>query len=154
LKFLLLFFLLSSLFSCQDQPAKLGLRDINIAKEKGPVFFPCPTEGDCVVSFKALAKPKQEIDPIKFQGSRQRTLSAIQSILKSEKNIQIIKNETEYIYFKLVNSPFGLISDGELYLGEKNLVHLRLASRGFHWWMTNNRGAIENIRFRYHQNDF
>ena len=141
------FLLLLILVSCQGVPPQhLGV--------KNNQFQPCPDKPNCVSSFPKQGE-KSYIEPIKIISNVERAKEKITKILQKNKSVTIRKIENNYIWAEYESAIFRFVDDMEFLISEKDaLIHLKSASRKGYSDLGKNKEHIEEIRFKFYQNDF
>lgn len=132
--------------SCSaPRPKNLGLMDSKL--------HPCPDSPNCVSSFEA---PDNEHywNPIQVISNKERAHKKIIGIISKNKSAKIISKTPNYIHAEYTSSVFKFIDDVEFYFGIDKLVHFRSASRTGKSDFGVNKKRIEEIRFKFQQNDF
>ena len=99
----------------------------------------CPDSPNCVCSFDT--RESHFIEPINAD------LAAIEQILLSMSNVNIVKAEPNYLYAEFTSSLIGYVDDVEfLFDPAAGVSHVRSASRIGYSDMGVNRKRIESIR--------
>ena len=114
-------------------------------------LMPCPKTPNCVNS--QVVDEKHYIPPIHFMGTESDAKNRILQILKSEKRIKILADETHYIRVAFSSALFGFVDDVEFYFLENQandtIIHVRSASRVGYSDLGANRKRIEQIRSQF-----
>ena len=115
-----------------------------------------PCDGlPCVSSFHTPDQAKRYIQPLTVHGEWASSFQDILKILKSTSGVNVVKEESNYIYATFSSSFFKFVDDMEfLFDSEKKVVYMRSSSRVGKYDFGANRKHLENIRFRFHQRDF
>ncbi|MCI5125451.1 MAG: DUF1499 domain-containing protein [Candidatus Electrothrix sp. AR5] len=115
----------------------------------GNQLTPCPTSPNCVSSLTGEDKdhaiaPLTYTEP--FAEARQRLLDTIRSM----KRTTIITENERYIHAEFRSGLFRFVDDVEFsFDDQKNIIHVRSASRVGHSDFGVNRKRVEDIRNRY-----
>jgi uncharacterized protein (DUF1499 family) len=132
--------------SCSaPRPNNLGIVDSKLLS--------CPDKPNCISSF-ASVKSEHYADAIKIVSNKERAHQKVSGILDKSKNAKIISSTADYIHAEYTSSIFKFVDDVEFYLGIDKLVHFRSASRTGKSDLGVNKKRIEEIRFKFQQNDF
>ena len=133
------------LASCSaPRPKNLGLADGKLQA--------CPDKPNCVVSYKY--DEDHFLEAIEVVSNKERAHKKITGILSKNSSAKIIESSPDYIHAEYTSSIMKFIDDVEFYFGEEKKVHFRSASRTGHSDMGVNKKRIEEIRFKFQQNDF
>ena len=151
------FFLFISLlfFSCSGKrPENLG-PSVQIINGVGKVtLLPCPQKPNCVSSYKDFNDKDRFLEPIEIHSTKERAYEKISKMILKDKNATPVSMIDNYIHAEYVSPLLKFVDDVEFYFGEKGFIHFRSASRiGYHD-LGANKKRIEEIRFKFHQNDF
>ena len=99
----------------------------------------CPDSPNCVCSFET--RESHYIEPINAN------LDAVQEILLSMGNVNIVKAEPNYLYAEFSSRLMGYVDDVEFYFDTTaGVTHVRSASRLGYSDMGVNRNRVESIR--------
>ncbi len=145
-KSITLLFLFCILFSsCKDKPAEgLGLTPEN-------KFFPCLKGQSCVSSFENPSNEKNYISPIKFFGGKEATIKKLEKLIEKKPNTKVVEKKENYLRAEYTSSIFKIVDDIQFYFGQKNLIHVKSASRGGNRFFGKNRERIREIEFALQQ---
>ena len=142
----ILFLLILSFVSCQSQrPKMIGI--------KSGELHSCPDSPNCVVSFNKEDKD-HFIDPIKYQESKESVLARFKKYLAMRKDVTLVTDNGDYLHYQFKSKFFGFIDDVEFLLKDDGLIHMRSASRVGYSDLGKNRSRLEEIRFKFYQNEF
>lgn len=131
--------------SCSaPMPKGLGVIDNQLSK--------CPDKPNCVTSFKH--DEEHFLEPIEIVSNKERAHLKITGILTKNSSAKIITSSPDYIHAEFTSAIFKFIDDVEFYFGVDKKVHFRSASRKGHSDLGANKKRIEDIRFKFQQNDF
>ncbi|WP_372655549.1 DUF1499 domain-containing protein [Halobacteriovorax sp.] len=140
--------------SCIDNspPLKRGISVRKIGKVSEFALSDC-YEKNCVNSRKELTDENQFIEPIKIISTKDLAFEKVMKIILKEKNINIVSSTDNYIY--ATQTLYGkLITDIEFYITNTKRIYMRAQMRGVPYDLGNSRRLLENIRFKFHQNDY
>ncbi len=148
MKKILFLFLFLFLAGCQsERPQKLGIH--------GAQLYPCSEKPHCRSSYSAQKDEKHYIKPLRMIESKELAYKKIQGILSKYKSAKIIKMDPSYIHAEFTSSIFKFIDDIEFhFVWEKKMIHIKSSSRIGYWDLGSNKKRIEEIKFKYYQNDF
>lgn len=118
-----------------DRPDNLGVKNGLLAL--------CPTSPNCVSS---QGKDEQHsIVPLKFSGDPDAAMARLKQLLLKRKDTTIIEESGGYLRVEFHTTLF--VDDGEFLLDrERNVIHLRSASRIGYSDLGKNRGRLEELR--------
>lgn len=132
--------------SCSaPRPIDLGVTDSKLS--------PCPDKPNCTNSFFS-DDAEHFLEAIKIVSNKERAHQKITGILSKNSNAKIITSTTDYIHAEYTSSLMKFVDDVEFYFGTDKRVHFRSASRSGHSDLGVNKKRIEEIRFKFQQNDF
>ena len=117
-----------------------------------PSLKPCPDKPNCVVSHKF--EEEHYLEPIQVTSNKERAHKKISGILSKNSSAKIITTSPDYIHAEYTSSVFKFVDDIEFYFGAGNVVHFRSASRTGRSDFGVNKKRVEEIRFKFQQNDF
>lgn len=126
------------------RPTTLGLQNGQLGK--------CPDKPNCIVSYKY--DEDHYLEPIQVISNKERAHKKITGILLKNSSAKIIATNPDYIYAEFTSSILRFVDDVEFYFGEEKFVHFRSASRIGKSDLGVNKKRIEEIRFKFQQNDF
>lgn len=139
-------FIAALISSCSaPRPANLGIKDSRLGN--------CPDKPNCVVSFNK-SDEDHFLEAIQIVSNKERAHQKITGILTKNSSAKIITSTPDYIHAEYTSSVFKFVDDVEFYFSADKLVHFRSASRSGHSDMGVNKKRIEEIRFKFQQNDF
>lgn len=132
--------------SCSsERPKNIGLQSNKLQM--------CVDKKNCVSSTNNTSDSNY-IEPIKMIEPLEVAKEKISKIILKNKSAKIIKLNPTYIYAEYTSSIFKFVDDVEFFLSEKDKqIYIRSASRVGHSDFGVNKKRIEEIRFKYHQND-
>lgn len=140
------FILLIFIVSCSaPRPSDLGIKDSKLLK--------CPDKPNCISSF-ASTSDEHYGAAIQIVSNKERAHKKISGILSKNKNVKIVTNTPDYIHAEYTSSLLKFVDDVEFYFGADKLIHFRSASRTGKSDFGVNKKRIEEIRFKFQQNDF
>lgn len=106
---------------------------------------PCPRTPNCVSS--RAERASQRVAPIAFQGSGERAMHRLRTVLESLPRVEILESDPTYIRAAFSSRVFRFVDDLELLVSEaEGVVHVRSASRLGHWDWGANRRRVETLR--------
>jgi len=141
--------LICLLYSCQSKrPTNLGLVD----STAGKTLQKCPDTPNCLSSHFPNDK-EHHTDPIAYKMEKEQAKTLIKGILKKTPSAEIVNEEQDYIYAEYTSSIFKFVDDVEFDFSQDNVIHLRSASRLGKKDFGVNAKRIEEIKFRFYQND-
>ncbi|GEM_PF-4502683 len=148
--------LVTTLFatSCIDNtpPKDRGVSVRKMGEVSGFSLKEC-YEKNCVNSLKSNTDENQFIEPIKIISNKEIAFEKIMKIVLKEQDINIVNSTDNYIY--ATQTLYGkLITDIEFYFTNVKQIHIRAQLRGIPYDLGNSRRVLENIRFKFHQNDY
>lgn len=109
---------------------------------------PMPNKPNAVSSQTEIMDKR--VEPLKFIGDLENSKKLVIDIINTFKNIEIIKNEENYIYAIFSTEKMKYKDDVEFYFDEdKKLIHFRSASRVGYSDMGVNRKRYEDIKKVY-----
>lgn len=118
-----------------DRPANLGARNGLLAL--------CPTSPNCVSS--QVKDERHSIVPLKFSSDPDAAMARLKQLLWNRKDTTIIEDSGGYLRVEFHTTLF--VDDGEFLLDrERNVIHLRSASRIGYSDLGKNRGRLEELR--------
>ncbi len=110
----------------------------------------CPEKPNCVST--NTKQKERHINPIKITANKQVAFQKIIKILESTSGFKIISKTEDHIQAEYTSSFFKFVDDVEFFFLDKE-IHMSSRSRKGHYDFNANRKRLENIRFRFHQND-
>ncbi|CBW27842.1 putative exported protein [Halobacteriovorax marinus SJ] len=140
--------------SCIDnkEPEGLGISVKDFGTRSGFSLKECHKKS-CVNSRKELTDEKQFIEPIKVVATKEIAYEKIMKIILKEKDLNVVNSTENYIRAK--QTLYGkLITDVEFFFTNKKTIYIRAEMRGVPYDLGNSRRLLENIRFKFHQNDY
>lgn len=142
------------LVGCQGQvPENIGFKIHKVGKRNKFSLTPCGKKPNCVVSYKELANGGEYLEPIKIMSNRERAFEKISAIVLKNKSAKLISQTDKYIRAEYTSSLFSFVDDVEFYFGDNGIIHFRSSSRMGYSDLSTNKKRIEEIRFKFHQND-
>lgn len=118
-----------------DRPNNLGV--------KSGLLAACPASPNCVSS--QVAEERHGIAPFTFSGDPDAAFARLAKLLKNRVDTKIVEAADSYLRVEFRTRFF--VDDGEFLLDrERNIIHLRSASRIGHSDLGKNRSRIEEIR--------
>jgi uncharacterized protein (DUF1499 family) len=109
---------------------------------------PCPDSPNCVSS--QSSDPSHFVEPLSYTDSRTEAKIRLLTIIESLPRTQIISNTDNYLHVEFTSLLFRFVDDVEfLFDEEKNLLHVRSASRVGYSDLGMNRKRIEALRQRF-----
>ena len=111
-------------------------------------FSPCPDSPNCVSS--QSADNAHFIEPLHYTintaGARQKLLG----ILEDTKRVQLVKVEGDYIHAEFRSLIFRFVDDVTFFFPpDKNIIHVKSASRKGYYDFGENRRRVERLRARF-----
>ncbi len=114
----------------------------------------CPDKSACLSSTNSPTDHTHYIEPIKIEEPGPAAIEKLGRILKSTSDVKIIEQAPLYVRVEVANGNFGGIKDVEfLFSPETNNIQLRTYSRLRLPFGHHHEGFIEEIKFRYFQQD-
>ncbi len=105
----------------------------------------CPSSPNCVVSQDG--DEKHSIEPITYQGDRATARETLLKVLSVVPRTEIIEQTDDYVQAEATSRIFKFVDDVEFYFPpDKNVIHVRSASRVGESDLGVNRRRIEQIR--------
>ena len=142
---ILLFIFCITFTSCKDRPAKgIGLTPEN-------KFFPCPESPNCVSSFENPTDEDHFISPIKFFGEKEATIQKLEKLIEKNPKAKIVEKKENYLRAEYTSSIFKFVDDIQFYFGQKNIIHVKSASRVGRNDFGKNRERVREIEFALQQ---
>ncbi len=149
MKLLYIFTVISILNSCQsERPNNIGITD----GPKGKVLTKCPQTPNCLSSHYIEDK-EHYVEPLQYKMPKEQAKKLISSIIIKTSSAQLIKESPDYIYAEYTSSVFKFVDDVEFDFSQNNIIHFRSASRLGKKDFGVNSKRIEEIKFRFYQND-
>ena len=106
---------------------------------------PCPNSPNCVSS--QSTNNKRFIEPLQYTGDIDKVKQILINLLENTKRVQLRKVEADYIHAEFRTAIFRFVDDVEfLFLPDKNLIHVKSASRSGYYDFGTNRRRVEWIR--------
>lgn len=106
---------------------------------------PCPDSPNCVSS--QATNKDQQVDPIVFTLPPQQALARLKQVLAGMPRTRLVKEEGGYLHAEVRSFLFRFVDDLEFLVdNERNLIHIRSASRTGHSDFGVNRRRVERIR--------
>ncbi|MEX1327242.1 MAG: DUF1499 domain-containing protein [Desulfobacterales bacterium] len=111
-------------------------------------FLPCPDSPNCVSS--QSVDNAHFIEPLHYTtntaGARQKLLE----ILENTKRVHLAKVEMDYIHAEFRSLVFRFVDDVTFFFPpDKNIIHVRSASRKGYYDFGENRRRVERLRARF-----
>jgi len=111
-------------------------------------FSPCPDSPNCVSS--QSEDNAHFIEPLHYTintaGARQKLLG----ILEDTKRVQLVKVEGDYIHAEFRSLIFRFVDDVTFFFPpDKNIIHVKSASRKGYYDFGENRRRVERLRARF-----
>lgn len=109
---------------------------------------PCPNSPNCVST--DASDPDHKIEPLPLADTEQRTIELIASSVGALPGSRSVLTKDNYLHFEFRSPWLKFVDDVEFLIdAEKNLVHMRSASRFGRSDLGVNRKRMEEIRSRY-----
>ena len=106
---------------------------------------PCPSSPNCVVSVNG--DEEHQIDPIAYNSDRATAKETLLKVLSVVPRTEVIENTDNYIHAESTSRIFKFVDDVDFYFPEdKNVIHIRSASRVGESDLGVNRRRMEQIR--------
>ena len=106
---------------------------------------PCPNTPNCVSS--QSTNTKRFIEPLQCTGDIDNARHVLINLLENTKRVQLVKVEADYIHAEFRTEIFRFVDDVEfLFLPDKNVIHVKSASRSGYYDFGSNRRRLERIR--------
>ncbi|MEH0018268.1 MAG: DUF1499 domain-containing protein [Desulfobacter sp.] len=117
----------------------------------GKGLHPCPGSPNCVSS--QSGNDTQRIDPLVYEGTREKALERLRAIVVDMGNARIVSDESDYLHAEFKSKWFRFIDDVEFWFPESDgqgsgqgIIHIRSASRVGYSDLGVNRERMEQIR--------
>jgi uncharacterized protein (DUF1499 family) len=108
-------------------------------------FSPCPNSPNCVSS--QSTNKKRFIEPLQYTGDIDDARQILINLLENTKRVQLVKVEADYIHAEFRTAIFRFVDDVEfLFPTDKNIIHVKSASRSGYYDFGTNRRRVEWIR--------
>jgi uncharacterized protein (DUF1499 family) len=108
----------------------------------------CPDSPNCVSS--RSSDPSHFVEPLSYTDSLPEAKSRLLKIMESMPRTKIVSNTDNYIHAESTSLIFRFVDDVEfLFDEEKNLIHVRSASRVGYSDLGMNRKRIEALRQKF-----
>lgn len=121
-----------------ERPTQLGARD--------GLLSSCPASPNCVSS--QAVDERQRIAALEFSGNPDTAFERLKLVLGQRNDTTIIKEQPDYLQVELRTVFF--VDDGEFLLDrERNVIHVRSASRLGYSDLGKNRSRMEDIRRQF-----
>jgi uncharacterized protein (DUF1499 family) len=105
----------------------------------------CPDSPNCVSS--QSDDPEHRVEPLPLLGSASETLGRLKSILEAMPRTRVVDERESYVHAEATSRVFGFVDDVEFLADEeKQVIHVRSASRVGHSDLGVNRDRVERIR--------
>ncbi len=131
------------LTGCSGTMPNLGINNSKL--------MPCPKTPNCVSS--QAHDEKHFIEPIIYAGTQQEAHDYLLQVIESEKRTKILTDQENYIRAEFTSALFRFVDDVEFYFpkekADKNVIHVRSASRVGSSDLGANRKRIERIRSKF-----
>ena len=109
---------------------------------------PCPDSPNCVSS--QSPDPSHFVEPLSYTDSQTDATARLLKLIESMPRTQIISNTGNYLHAEFTSLIFRFVDDVEfLFDKEKNLIHVRSASRVGYSDLGMNRKRIEALRQQF-----
>ncbi len=145
MKTILSFSLLFLFVSCQaPRPKHLGLKEGKLSQ--------CPESPNCINTHFETDKDHY-MEPLKYQIAKEEAQQRILRILKNTPRTEIITSNDNYIHAEFTSSIFKFVDDVEFNFSEESLIHYKSASRVGHSDLGANRKRMNELIFRFNQNE-
>ena len=106
---------------------------------------PCPDSPNCVSS--QATNKDQQVDPIVFVLPPAQALARLKQVLAGMPRTRLVKEEGGYLHAEVRSFLFRFVDDLEFLVdNERNLIHMRSASRTGYSDFGVNRRRVERIR--------
>lgn len=131
---------------------ELGLKLQDFEKSKKMALRPCAEKSLCYASYREVNPPKRFLKPITYSEPKDVAFNKLLKVLLNIKGFKILNQNSDYIY-GTYEGPIGDMTDMEFDLRERGTIHFRSETRVLFFDFGMNRKRLEEIRFKYHQND-
>lgn len=132
--------------------SELGLRLQDFEKSRKMALKPCSEKSLCFASYEQINPPKRFLKPITYSEPKEVAFDKLLKVLLNMKGFKIQNQNSDYIYGTFTG-PIGDTTDMEFDLRERGTIHFRSETRVLFFDFGMNRKRLEEIRFKYHQND-
>lgn len=106
---------------------------------------PCPDSPNCVSS--QSSDKAHFIEPLHYTGNLADARQKLINVLENAKRVHLAKVDMNYIHAEFRSSIFRFVDDVEfLFPPDKNIIHVRSASRKGYYDFGANRRRVEQIR--------
>lgn len=134
------------LSSCQaPRPDHLGLTKAGKLKQ-------CPESPNCV-NTHFEEDEDHYMEPIKYQLSKEEAHERLLRILKNTPRTEIITSNENYIHAEFTSSIFKFVDDVEFNFLQDSLINFKSASRVGHSDLGANKKRMNELIFRFYQNE-
>ena len=107
----------------------------------------CPADPNCVSSQATQAS--RRVQPFQCRGSCRETLRHLREVLESTPGVSVVVSTDSYLRAECRTMVFRFIDDLELLTDiDKEVIHVRSASRVGTWDLGVNRRRVESLRRR------
>jgi len=108
---------------------------------------PCPESPNCVSSQAAESDHEHYIEPFRFSGDPAEAWQRLKAAVLAEKRVTVMVEQSNYLRAEMRSLLFRFVDDIEFFLAsDKNLIHVRSASRVGYSDFGVNRKRVERIR--------
>jgi len=108
---------------------------------------PCPDSPNCVSSQAAESDHEHYIEPFRFNGDPAEAWQRLKAAVLAEKRVTVMVEQSDYLRAEMRSLLFRFVDDIEFFLAsDKNLIHVRSASRVGYSDFGVNRKRVERIR--------
>jgi len=123
-------FVIILLYSCSgSKPESIGLNETFSTGKKRITLKPCPSTPNCITSFIHNNDESHFLHAIKSKLSTSESKKKIKQYISNNKNLKLINEEENYLYFEYTSQIMKFVDDVELYFVEDGILHFRSASR-------------------------
>lgn len=113
---------------------------------------PCPDKPNCVSTYDHNPRENQTLDTIQIISTPEIARSKLEAIV-TKLGGEIQSREINYWHVTFTSSFFKFVDDVE-FVWEDKQIHFKSASRKGHWDIGVNKKRMEDIRFKFMQNDY
>ena len=111
-------------------------------------FSPCPDSPNCVSS--QSADKAHFIEPLHYTTNAADARQKLLEILEKTKRVYLAKVEIDYVHAEFRSLIFRFVDDVTFFFPpDKNIIHVRSASRKGYYDFGENRRRVERLRARF-----
>ncbi len=116
--------------------------------------YPCPLKKKCVSSTQNAEDKDHFIHAMAVEGDYSLAFQKIQKIAAKKAEFKLQTLHPNFLQFEHTSGMFSIIHDVEFFYSQaQNVIHIRAQSRGKIPDFGKSRAILEEIKFKYFQND-